>query len=148
VYFHYCLAKRVINNGEMIYITRADMTQVIPIDHNRNHRLTEDKQQLTSSTYSDSNISFLYNNKEHSNNNNLGGTIEKLDLAYGLIELLVKNNYTLDSLINTTPSDLSRVLAIDQEVGAIICAAVNKKNNRGRKASNHAIAGDDVNAGS
>ena len=109
------------------------MTQVIPIDHNRNHRLTEDKQQLASSTYSDSNISFLYNNKEHSNNNNLGGTIEKLDLAYGLIELLVKNNYTLDSLINTNPSDLSRVLAIDQEIAAIICAAANKKNKEHRK---------------
>jgi hypothetical protein len=113
----------------MIYITRADMTQVIPIDHIRNHRLTEDKQQLASSTYSDSNISFLYNNKEeHSNNNNLGGTIDELDLAYGLIELLVKNNYTLDSLINTNPSELSGVLAIDQEIAAIICAAANKKN--------------------
>ena len=105
------------------------MTQVIPIDRNRNHRLTEDKQQLTSSTYSDSNISFLYNNKEeHSNNNNLGGTIYELDLAYGLIELLVKNNYTLDSLINTNPSELSSVLAIDQEIAAIICAAANRKN--------------------
>ena len=110
------------------------MTQVIPIDHNRNRRPTEDKQQLTSSTYSDSNISFLYNNKEeHSNNNNLRGTLDELDLAYGLIELLVKNNYTLDSLINTNPSELSGVLAIDQEIAAIICAAANKKNKEHRK---------------
>jgi hypothetical protein len=110
------------------------MTQVIPIDHNRNHRLTEDKQQLASSTYSDLNISFLYNNKEeYSNNNNYGGTIDDLDLAFGLIELLVKNNYTLESLTNTNPSELSHVLAIDQEIAAIICAAANKKNKEQRK---------------
>jgi hypothetical protein len=98
------------------------------INHNRN--VTEEEQQLTSSMYNGTTSSFIYSNdkEEHSNNNNHKGTIEKLDLAYGLIELLVKNNYTLDSLINTNPSDLSRVLAIDQEVAAIICAAVNKKN--------------------
>ena len=110
------------------------MTQVIPIDHNRNHRPTEDEQQLTSSTYSDSDTSFLYDNREkHSNNINSGGTIDDLDLAYGLIEMLEKNNYTLESLINTEPSKLSRVLAIDEEIAAIICAAANKKNKEHRK---------------
>jgi hypothetical protein len=117
----------------MIYIIRVDMTQVIPIDHNRNHHLTEDKQQLAS-TYGDFNINFLYDNREkHSNNNNPLGTIDGLDLAYGLIELLVKNNYTLDSLINTDPSELSHILAIDQEIAAIICAAANKKKKEHRK---------------
>ena len=78
VYIHLLLSKRVINNDEMMHITRVDMTYVIPIDHNRNRRLTEGKQQLASSTYSDSNISLLYNNNKeegHSNNNNYGGTI-------------------------------------------------------------------------
>jgi hypothetical protein len=117
----------------IIHITRLDMTQVISINHNRNHRVTEDKQQLAL-TYSDSTISFLYNDIEkRSNNNNHGSTIGDLDLAYGLIELLVKNNYTLESLINTGPSELSCVLAIDQEVAAIICAAANKKNKEHRK---------------
>jgi hypothetical protein len=111
------------------------MTQVIPIDHNRNHRVTEDKQQLAS-TYSDSTISFLYNNREkysNNNNNNHGGTIDDLDLAYGLIEILVKSNYTLESLVNTDPSELSHILAIDQEIAAIICAAANKKKKEHRK---------------
>jgi hypothetical protein len=110
------------------------MTQVIPIDHNRNHRPTEDKQQLTSSTYSDSATSSLYSNREkHSNNINGGGTIDDLDLAYGLIEMLEKNNYTLESLINTEPSKLSHVLAIDEEIAAIICTVANKKNKEHRK---------------
>jgi hypothetical protein len=59
----YYAAKRVISNGEMIHIARVDMTQVIPIDHNRKHRVTVDKQQLAS-TYSDSTNSFSYNNRE------------------------------------------------------------------------------------
>lgn len=129
----YYAAKRVISNGEMIHITRVDMTQVIPIDHNRKHRVTVDKQQLAS-TYSDSTNSFLYNNREkHSNNNNHGGTIDDLDLAYGLREMLVKSNYTLESLINTEPSTLSHVLAIDQEIAVIICAAATKRNKEHRK---------------
>lgn len=130
----YYADKRVISNGEMIHITRVDTRQAIPIDHNRKHRVTVDKQQLAL-TYSDSTNSFLYNNKEekHSNNNNHVGTIDDLDLAYGLIEMLVKSNYTLESLINTEPSTLSHVLAIDQEIAVIICAAANKRNKEHRK---------------
>ena len=117
----------------MIYIIRVNMTQVIPIDHNRNHRVTEDKQQLASS-YSDSTISFFYNNREkHSNNNNHGGTIDDLDLAYGLIDLLINNNYSLESLIQTDPSKLANILGIDQDVATIIVTAANKKNNKHRK---------------
>jgi hypothetical protein len=119
VYIQYILANRVINNVVLIYFTRVKTISI----NNRN--VTEEAQRLASSTYSDLNISFLYNNKEeYSNNNNYGGTIDDLDLAFGLIELLVKNNYTLDSLINTNPSELSRVLAIDQELLAHCCLLI------------------------
>jgi hypothetical protein len=47
--------------------------------------------------------------------------------------MLVKSNYTLESLINTEPSTLSHVLAIDQEIAVIICAAANKRNKEHRK---------------
>jgi hypothetical protein len=116
----------------MIHISRVDMTQVNSINHNRNQHVTEDKQQLAS-TYSDSTITFLSNNRQKYSNNNNPATIDDLDLAYGLIELLVKSNYSLESLINTEPSELSHVLAIDQEIAAIICAAANKKNKEHRK---------------
>jgi len=41
-------------------------------------------------------------------------------LAHDLIDLLVENNFTLELLISTNPSELSRILAIDQEIAAII----------------------------
>ncbi len=99
------------------------MTQMISIDPRRNHRVTRDEQQLAS-TYSDSIISFSYRD-----------IIDDLDLPYGLIDLLIKNNYTPASLINTDPSELSNILAIDQEVAVIILAAAKKKkkNNKHRK---------------
>lgn len=49
-------------------------------------------------------------------------------MAHGLIDLLVENNFTLELLISTNPSELSRILAIDQEIAAIILTAANKKN--------------------
>ncbi|MFL6425814.1 MAG: hypothetical protein ACJ71R_19810, partial [Nitrososphaeraceae archaeon] len=67
------------------------------------------------------------NNKSRSNDNNDKGTIHDLDLAHGLIDLLVENNFTLELLISTNPSELSRILAIDQEIAAIILTAANKK---------------------
>jgi hypothetical protein len=48
-------------------------------------------------------------------------------LAHVLIDLLVENNFTLELLISTNPSELSRILAIDQEIAAIILTAANKK---------------------
>jgi hypothetical protein len=48
-------------------------------------------------------------------------------LAHGLIDLLVENNFTLEMLISTNPSELSRILAIDQEIAAIVLTAANKK---------------------
>ena len=108
------------------------MTEVISIDQKRNRPVSEDEQQLTSS-YSDSTISFLDNSTRYNNNNKHKSTIHDLDLPYGLIDLLIENNFSLESLTNTNPSELSCILAIDQEVAAIIWNAANKKNNKHRK---------------
>ncbi len=99
-----------------------------------NHHITEDEQQLASA-YSDSATSFLYSDNKGSQQYIDNGTIHELDLPYGLIDLLIKNNYTLTSLLNTGPSELSNILAIDQEVAVIIRAAAKKKkkNNKHRK---------------
>ena len=72
-----------------------------------------DRQKLASS----SGVGLLHNNKIHD-----------LDLPYGLIELLLQNNFTLRSLMNIGSSELSKTLGIDQEVATLICkAAKNKK---------------------
>ena len=63
----------------------------------------------------DSDISFLYDNRKN--------TIHTLDLARGLIQLLIENNFTLQSLLNTSSSELSKTLGIDQEVATLICKA-------------------------
>ena len=105
------------------------MTEVISIDQKRNRPVTEDEQQLTS-TYSDYTISFLDNSARY---NNHKSTIHDLDLPYGLIDLLIENNFSLESLTNTNPSELSCILAIDQEVATIIWNAANKKNHKQRK---------------
>jgi hypothetical protein len=56
-----------------------------------------DRQKLTS-TYNDFGISFLYD----INNDGCKSTIHDLDLAQGLIDLLVDNNFTLKSLMDTS----------------------------------------------
>ena len=71
------------------------------------------------SAYNHSGISFLYDN----NNDGYKGTIHTLDLARGLIQLLIENNFTLQSLLNTSSSELSKTLGIDQEVATLICKA-------------------------
>ena len=105
------------------------MTEVISIDQKRNRPVSEDEQQLTSS-YSDSSTSFLNNSTRY---NNLKSTIHDLDLPYGLIDFLIENKFSLESLTNTNPAELSCILAIDQEVAAIIWNAANKKNHKHRK---------------
>jgi hypothetical protein len=133
VYIQLLSAKRVINHAEMISNTTVNVTQVISIDKKKNHYVTEDEQQLAS-TYSDSVTSLPYiNSQEQSDNNNHHGTIHELEIAHGLIDLLIKNKYTLPSLISTDPSELADILAIDQEVAKIICVAAKKKNNKRRK---------------
>jgi len=104
-------------------VIRIGMTED---DH---HAITDDEQQLTS-TYSDSAVSFLQNDKSRSNDNNDESRIHELDLPQGLIELLVENNFTLESILNASSSELSKTLGIDHEIAAIICAAANKKNIR------------------
>jgi hypothetical protein len=96
----------------------------IPLPSQKRNQVTTYEQHLTS-TYSDSAVSFLYN---ETNNNNDSISLNDLDLAYGLIELLVENNFTLKSLLNTSSSELSKTLGIDQEVATLICkAAKNRK---------------------
>ena len=90
--------------------------------HRRN-QIVMNNERLTS-TYNDSGISFVY----YSNNDDCKSTIHDLDSANGLIELLVENNFTLKSLMDTSSSELSKTLGIDQEVATLICkAAKNKK---------------------
>ena len=64
------------------------------------------------SAYNDSGIRFLYDNSKK--------TIHTLDLASGLIQLLVENNFTLQSLLNTSSSELSKTLGIDEEIAKLI----------------------------
>jgi hypothetical protein len=99
------------------------MSEIPSPSHERN-QVTTYEQHLTS-TYSDSAVSFLYN---ETNNNNDSISLNELDLAQGLIELLIENNFTLKSLLNTSSSELSKTLGIDQEVATLICkTAKNKK---------------------
>jgi hypothetical protein len=88
VYIHKVLSLGLINHVEQYESTREGMTEVISVDQKRNRLVTEDEQQLTS-TYSDSTISFLDNGIRYSNNNNHKSTIHELELAQGLIQLLV-----------------------------------------------------------
>ena len=60
----------------------------------------------------DSGIDFLYESSKN--------TIHTLDLASGLIQLLVENNFNLQSLLNTSSSELSKTLGIDEEIAKLI----------------------------
>jgi hypothetical protein len=71
------------------------------------------------SAYNDSGISMYDNNKSN---------IHNLDLARGLIQLLIENNFTLKSLLNTSSSELSKTLGIDEEVATLICKAAKNEN--------------------
>ena len=71
------------------------------------------------SAYNDSGISFLCDNNK--------STIYNLDLARGLIQLLIENNFSLKSLLNTSSSELSKTLGIDEEVATLICKAAKSK---------------------
>ena len=89
--------------------------------HHKKNQIMLDIQKLAA-TYNDSGISFICDNY------GCKSTLHDLDLAHGLIELLVENNYTLDSLLNTSSSELSKTLGIDEQVATLICkAAKNKK---------------------
>ncbi len=96
------------------------MSEILSASHKRNHTTTNEQQ--VTSTYSDSAVSFSYNK---TNNNKYRSAIHDLDLAYGLIDLLLENNFTLESLVKTSAFELSKTLGIDQEVAAIICKVAN-----------------------
>jgi hypothetical protein len=104
----------------------------LPSPSNKRNQVTDDEQQLTS-TYSDSAVRFLYN---ETNNNNDSSSLNDLDLARGLIQLLVENNFTLKSLLNTNSSELSKTLGIDEEVATLIC-----KTAKGKKPQNKKFGG-------
>ena len=100
----------------------------IPSRSPKRNQVTDDEQRLTS-TYSDSVVRFLYS---ETNNNNDSSSLNDLDLAVltiagGLIQLLVENNFTLKSLLNTSSSELSTTLGIDEEVATLICKAAKSK---------------------
>ena len=107
------------------HVSLYETTREMSIPHRRN-QIVVDQEKLTS-TYNDSGISFVYD--INNNNNDCKSTTHDLDLAQGLIDLLVENNFTLESLLTASSSELSKTLGIDQEVATLICkaAAKNKK---------------------
>ena len=107
-------------------VIRIDMREILSATHKRNHTITNDEQQLAS-IYSESAVSFMYKNKSCRNDNNDKSIIYELDLAHGLIELLVENNFTLKSLLDTSSSELSKTLGIDEEVATLICKTAKSK---------------------
>ena len=76
------------------------------IPHRRN-QIVVDQEKLTS-TYNDSGISFVYD--INNNNNDCKSTIHDLDLAQGLIDLLVEHNFAIESLLTASSSELSKLL--------------------------------------
>ena len=53
--------------------------------------------------------------------------INQMDIADGLKELLIISGFTLKSLLNTSASDLARILGIDVCVAKLVSDAVNNK---------------------
>ncbi len=90
----------------------------------------------SASYYSDS---FLQNQKSkmNNNNNNYNNTynyydkvaINSLDIADGLKELLIKYGFTLEELLNMSPSELAESLGIDKYIAQIIESAAAKLSN-------------------
>ena len=44
-----------------------------------------------------------------------------------VIDLFIENKFTLKSLLNTSSSELSKTLGIDEEVATLICKAAKSK---------------------
>lgn len=53
--------------------------------------------------------------------------ISQLDIADGLKELLLHHDLSLDSILNTSSTDLARILNIDQQVAEIIVISAKKQ---------------------
>jgi hypothetical protein len=56
-------------------------------------------------------------------------SVNSLDIADGLKELLIKYRYTLEELSKMSYSELAKYLGIDSYVAKIICTAVMKLSN-------------------
>ena len=52
--------------------------------------------------------------------------INQLDIADGLKGLLIRSDFTLKSLLNTSASDFAKILGIDQYVAKLLTDAINK----------------------
>ena len=67
--------------------------EVLSATHKRNHTITNDEQ-LLASTYSESAVSFLYNNKSHRNDNNDKVNIgQKKAHVINILEYVNINNF-------------------------------------------------------
>jgi hypothetical protein len=62
-------------------------------------------------------------------NNHINTQINSLYIADGLKELIIKNGFTLEVLLNTSSSEIAEFLGIDQYVAEIICTAARKSSN-------------------
>ena len=62
-------------------------------------------------------------------NNHINTQINSLDIADGLKEVLIKNGFTLEVLLNTSSSEIAEFLGIDEYVAEIICTAAKKSSN-------------------
>jgi hypothetical protein len=52
--------------------------------------------------------------------------INRMEIADGLKGLLISGGFTVKSLLNTSASDFSKILGIDEYVGKLLSDAVNK----------------------
>ena len=75
-----------------------------------------------------------------SNDNSNNNLVNQLDIADGLKELLIdKGLVSLESILNTSSSDLANTLGIDQYIAEIIRIATNKLTHRDDKDNKNKI---------
>jgi hypothetical protein len=87
----------------------------------------EDSRQISHFSLSNKNKTNYFNENK---NNHINTQINSLDIADGLKELLIKNGFTLELLLNISSSEIAEFLGIDQYVAEIICTAARKSSNR------------------
>jgi hypothetical protein len=87
----------------------------------------EDSRQISHFSLSNkkNKTNYLIENK----NNHINTQINSLDIADGLKELLKKNGFTLEGLLNASSSEIAEFLGVDQYVVEIVCTAARKSSN-------------------
>ena len=70
---------------------------------------------------------FTESNNDHINSHSM--SINSLEIADGLKELLIKYGFTLEELLTMPTSDLAEFLGIDIYIANIICTAARKSTN-------------------